>query len=358
MKKVDGKQNIKSSARELINIPISEDLKNSENVGSEVEKERQSSSEVRDSVARLDVKTDATGMVHTSETSNLCEQSHSSTVKGTDRNETVVPYECDKDCNIEKECRTLIDENGKVCDSGSAELIEENGKVCDSGSGEVLEEGATAYKAQSISREGGSILSSKSSSIDEHEHYPQRELITVVNRVTIEVNPEQNALEKEEPHCVISEAEHHSDSKPSVSNEDVSSVQQENKETNDASNESRGDFVGNSIQTSQHRNCTEVDEGTEGTALRKLSKEAEKNEHEIIKSQIVSTDFNDDGVNGYERASYPSVSCRNASVQNHTFSEDGVECKTEVTEVGKTVDQSLGESEHADGTEISGELAS
>jgi hypothetical protein len=355
IQKVDEKQTIKSSVSELVNNSISEDLKDSEKVGSEMEKERLRSSKVHDSVACLGIETNVTGIVCTSDTSDVGEQTHSSTVKGTDQTETVVPYESGEDCSIkEKESRALIEESGKVSDSGS---------------GEVLEEGVTAYKAQSISRGGGSVLiSNKSSRIEEDEHHSsQRELIAVVNRVTTEANSEQNALEKEEPHCVISEAEHHPDSKPSVvSNEEVSSVQQETKETSDTSNESHSDFLGNSIQTSQDRNYTDIDEETKGSASRKLSKKAEKSEHEIRTFQIVSTDFNDDGVNKCDKAKYLSVSCHNAgyhkenaSVQNHTGSGGGVvDCKTKVIEVGKTVGQSLGESKHADETQILGELAS
>jgi hypothetical protein len=226
----------------------------------------------------------------------------------------------------------------------------------------------TAYKAQSISGEGGSVLiSRKNSSIegDEH-HYSQRELIIVVNRVTTEVIPEQNVLQKEEPHCVISDAGHHSVSKPSVCNEEVSSVQQDTKETSDTSHEPHGDFLGDSIETSQDRNCTDIDERTKDSASRKLSKKAEKSEHEIRKSQTLLTDFNDDCVNVSEKAKYPSVSCHNAgyhkenaSVQNHTGSGgEVVDCKTKVVEAGKTVVQPLGESEHADESEILGELAS
>lgn len=346
VQKVDEKQNIKSSVSEHINNFISEDVKESEKVGSEVEKERLSSSKVHDSVACLGIKTNVTGMVCTSETSKLGEQTHSSTVKGTNWTERMVLNESGKDCDIkEKESRTLIEENGKVCDSGG---------------GEVLEEGVTAYQAQSVSRGGGNVLiSRKSCSIEEDEHHSsQRE------QITTEVNPEQNALEKEEPHCVISEAEHHPDSKPSVvSNEEVSSVQQETKETSEVSNESHGDFLGNSIQTSQDRNYTDINEGTKCSASRKLSKKAEKSEHEIRKAQTVSTDSNDDGVNGCEEAKYPSVSCHNpgyhmenASIQNHTGSGGGVvDCKPTVVEAGETVGQSLGESEHADETQILGE---
>ncbi|XP_023707236.1 uncharacterized protein LOC111864313 isoform X2 [Cryptotermes secundus] len=345
MQKVE-KQNIKSSVSEPINNIISEDSKDSEKVGSEVEKERLSSSKVHDSVACSGIKTDVTDVVRTSETSDVDEQTHSSTVN--DQTETVVPYESGKDC----------DTKGKE----SRALIEENGKVCDNGNGEVLEEGVTAYKAQSISIEGGSVVINRNSSSTEEDedHSSQREVIAVVNRVTTEVNSEQNTLEKEEPHCVTSEAEHHSNSTPSITNEEVSSVQQETKETSDASNESHGDFLGNSIQTSQDGNYTDIDEGTKDSASRKLSKKAEKSEHEIRKSQTVSTDFNDDSVNACEKAKYPSVSCNNphyhketASVQNHTCRGSGVvDCKTKVTEVGKTPGQSLGESEHTDETQI------
>jgi hypothetical protein len=340
-KVVDEKQNIKSSVFGPINNFISEDLKDSEKVGSEVEKERLSSSKVHDSVACLDIKTNVTGTVCTSETSNVDEQTHGSTVKGTDQTETVLPYESGKDCNIkERESGTLIDVSGKV-----------------------LEKGVIAYKEQSVSREGGRVLiSGKKSSIEEDEHHSsERELMSVVNSVTTEVNPEESALEKEEPYCVISEAEHHSDSKSLVfSNEEVSSVQQETKETSDALDESHGDFHGNSIQTCQDRNCTDNDEGTERGASRKLSKKAEKSEHEIRKSHKVAADFNNDDDNGCEKAKHSSVSCHkeNASVQNHAGSGSGVaDCKTKVTEVGKTVGQSLGESKPADETQILGELA-
>ncbi|PNF33983.1 hypothetical protein B7P43_G04665, partial [Cryptotermes secundus] len=256
MQKVE-KQNIKSSVSEPINNIISEDSKDSEKVGSEVEKERLSSSKVHDSVACSGIKTDVTDVVRTSETSDVDEQTHSSTVN--DQTETVVPYESGKDC----------DTKGKE----SRALIEENGKVCDNGNGEVLEEGVTAYKAQSISIEGGSVVINRNSSSTEEDedHSSQREVIAVVNRVTTEVNSEQNTLEKEEPHCVTSEAEHHSNSTPSITNEEVSSVQQETKETSDASNESHGDFLGNSIQTSQDGNYTDIDEGTKDSASRKLS---------------------------------------------------------------------------------------
>jgi hypothetical protein len=351
----DEKQNIKSVISRPVNNLISE-LKDNKKVESEVEKERLSSSKVNDSVACSGIKTNVTGMACTSETSNLGEQTHSSAVKGTDRTETVVPYESVKDCNIkEKESEALIDVNGKVGDSGNER---------------VQEEGVTAYKVQSFSTDGGKVLTSrKRSGIEEDEHHSfQRELISVVNRVTAEVNPEKNALEKDKSYCVISEAEHHSDSKPKVvSNEEVSPVRQETKETSDASNESHGNFLGNHIQT-RHcltgRNCTD-DEGTKDSASRTLSKKAETSEHETRKSHTLSTDFNDNGVNVCEKAEYSSVSSHkcgiheeNASVQYHTGSGGGVAgSKTRMAEVGKTVGESLGESKHADKSGILGELA-
>jgi hypothetical protein len=182
-KVVDEKQDIKSVSVPISNY-ISEDLKGSEKVGSEVEKERPCSSKVHDPFACSAMKTVVTGVCHPGGSSGLSEETHSSAVKGTDQMETVVPHESSKDCNIE-ESGTLLDVTGKVCGSGN---------------GKIYEKGITAYKALSVSREGGRVLTSrKISSLEDDEHHSsQRELMSAVNRVTTEVNPEEGALEEGE----------------------------------------------------------------------------------------------------------------------------------------------------------------
>jgi hypothetical protein len=343
MRKVaDEKQDIKS----VVSVPISksvfEDLKGSEEVESEVEKERPCSSKVHDSVAYSVTKTVVTGEGHTGGTSDLGEETLSSAVKGTDQTETMVPHESSKDCNIEE----------------SGVLLDVDGKVCGDGSREIFEKGVTAYKPQSVSSEERRVLTSKKipSLEDDEYHSSQRELKSVVIRVTAEANPEGKRRE----------AEHHSHSESScVRYDEVSPVQQETKETGDSPVESHGDFLDSSIQTSQDRKCTGTDEETKGSASRKLSKEAEKSEHEIRKSHTLLTDFKDDGVNGCEKAEHSSVSYhkpnsyhKENALQNRTGSGVGVaDCKGKVTEVGKTLGQSLGESKLADETQTLGELA-
>jgi hypothetical protein len=336
-KVVDEKQDIKSVVPVPVSNSVPEDLKGSEKVESEVEKERPSSSKVHDSVACSVTNTIVTGVGHTGGTSGLGEETRSSAVKGTDQTETVVPHESSKDCDIEE----------------SGALLEADGKVCGSGSREIFEKGMTAHKPQSVSREERRVLTSrKVSSLEEDDEHHSSQ------RVTAEVNPEGKGKE----------AEHHSGSESCVRCDEVSPVQQETKETGDSAVESHGDFFGSHIHTSQDRKCTGIDEETKGSASRKLSKEAEKSEHEIRKSHTLITDFKRDGVNGFEKAEHSSVSCHQSNnchkenaaqnLQNRTDSGGGVaDCKGKVTEVGKTLVQSLGEPKQADETPILGELA-
>jgi hypothetical protein len=322
-------------------------LKDSDNIECDVRREKYPSLQGHGLATCSGMKTNVTGSADTSGTSDLGKQTHTSTVKGTDRTLPVRRLSCEsgKDCCVKGNLfRVLSAVNREVVKSATVQEEEER---------------VAPYKVQSACTEKGKVprSSNKSLSTQENEHcFTQKDFISAVNRVEVEVNPQESVVKQENHLCVISEIVHHADSNMSAfTGKRVFPVEQKTEETSGASGS----------QCLTGRICIDSAEGTKSSGCRKLNEMAKTGAHDVQTLHRLSKDANEGCAMGHEKANCSVVSHlesgylkENASVPSHTSSGDEVGCsKIKVTGVGKTVDQTSTESKHAGKSQILGKLA-
>jgi hypothetical protein len=332
-------------------------LKDSDHVECDMKREEHPSLQDHDSATCSGMKTNVTGLTNASGTSGLGKQMHTSTVKGTDRmlSERRLSCESGKDCVKENLPGLLIAVKREVVESASVQE----------------EEGVAPCKVLSACTEEGKVRRSSDKSVSTQENedcFTQRDFISSVNRVEVELNPQKSIVKQEDHFYMFSKTVHHADSNMSAVTESrVFPVEQKTYETSDASRYSDGNSCSKSVSGSQcltGRISTDSAQGTKSSESRKLDKIAKMGEHEVQKLHT-SKDTSDDCAMGHEKANCSGISHlesgyfkENASVRSHTSSGDEIgSSKIKVTGLEKTEGQTSAESKHAEKSQILGELA-
>jgi hypothetical protein len=373
MWKVGGERTIKSSMLRQINSVVCEDLKDSrKKVDIVTEKEKLSCLKDRDFAVCSSIETNVTGSASSSKMSELGKWTQTLTTNRTGQAVLMTMEMCETGNSAK------VEKGHYTKEKKSRTLVVRNCKVSDSRSGQAHDKRVTKDKAQSIYMAEENVPSEvRYLGVEEDEHcVSQREFSSLVNTVEPEVNLHEKTIERMNHSHVVSEAPPCTDSEPSVVSEDNVSALQETEGTIGASNESHGDFVrisdssdsdkavpngekfyvvplGNSIEASpwhENRNCTDTEQGTKDSALKRLtecvdSKKTEKTKHEAMKSHTPSEEAKDDGVTGCDTANSSSVPHQksdnlkeNASVRNCTGSGGEIgNSKTRVDGIGKPV---------------------